>query len=100
MAFSDFNKNVGLPTQVIYGWFQKPTDTGIILICGGCSSLQYKRNIIEGTVCGAFRKTSKWIKFDRTGANFIRETLNRTKAFFEALSVINEGNKSFEVTAS
>ena len=86
MAFSDFNKNVGLRTQVIYWWFQKPTDTGIILICGVCASLQYKRNIIEGTVCGVFRKNSKWINFGQTGAKLIHETLNRTKIYLKLLA--------------
>ena len=55
LAFLDLNVNVGLAKKVTCGWYQKPTDTGAILSFRGCPPLQYKRNVIEGTVQRVFR---------------------------------------------
>ena len=42
---------------------QKTTDTGTILIFTGCAPLQYKRNVIEGTVPRVFQKYLNMGKF-------------------------------------
>ena len=50
LAFLDLNINVDSRKKVTCGWYQKPTDTGTILIFRSCAPLQYKRNVVEGTV--------------------------------------------------
>ena len=65
LAFSDLNVNVDSAKKVTCGWYQKPTDTGTILNFRGCALLQYKRNVIEGTVHRVFRRTSKWEFFNQ-----------------------------------
>ena len=65
LAFLDLNDNVDSGKKVTCGWYQKPTDTGTILIFRGCASLQYKRNVFEGTVHRVFRSTSTWENFDQ-----------------------------------
>ena len=52
LAFLDLNVNVDSAKKFTCGWYQKPTDTGTIL------NLQYKRNVIDGTVHRVFRSTS------------------------------------------
>ena len=51
--------------MVTSGWYQKLTDTGTILKIRGCAPLQYKRNVIEGTVRRVFKSTSTWENIDR-----------------------------------
>ena len=58
--FFDININVAGNKQIKGGCYQKPTDTGTLLNFGSCALLQYKRNIIEGTVHMIFRSTSTW----------------------------------------
>ena len=58
LAFLDLNVNVASGKKVTCGWYQKPTYTGTIPNFRGCAPLQYKRNVIEGTVHGVFRSTS------------------------------------------
>ena len=65
LAFLDLNVNVDSGKKVTFGWYQKPTDTGTILNFRGCAPLQYKRNVIEGTVHSIFRSTSTWENFDQ-----------------------------------
>ena len=65
LAFLDLNVNVDSAKKVTCGWYQKPTDTGIILKFRSCAPLQYKRNVIEGTVHRIFRSTSTWEDFDQ-----------------------------------
>ena len=67
LGFLDLNVNVDSGKKVTCGWYQKPTDTtdtGTILIFRGCAALQYKRNVIEGTVHRVFRSTETWKNFD------------------------------------
>ena len=66
LAFLDLNINVDSAEKVKCVWYQKPTDTGIILNFRGCAPLHYKRNVIEGTVHRIFRSTSTWEDFDQT----------------------------------
>ena len=41
-------------------WYQKPSDTGIILNYRSCAPLQHKKSIIQGTKHHLFRSTSNW----------------------------------------
>ena len=45
-------------------WYQKPTDTGLMLSFRSMAPKAYKRNIIEGTVHRIFNSTSTWQHFD------------------------------------
>ena len=65
LAFLDLNVNVDSGKKVKCGCYQKPTDTGTILNFRGCAPLQYKRNVIEGTVNRNFMSTSTWEDFDQ-----------------------------------
>ena len=65
LAFLDLNVNVDSVKNVTCGWYQKPTDTSIILNFRGCAPLHYKRNVIEGTVHRIFISTSTWEDFDQ-----------------------------------
>ena len=65
LVFLDLNVNVDSGKKVTCGWYQKPTDTDTILNFRVCASLQYKRNVIEGTVHRVFRSTSTWENFDQ-----------------------------------
>ena len=65
LAFLDLNVNADSGKKVTCGCYQKPTDTGTILIFRGCAPFQYKRNAIEGTVHRVFRSTSRWEGFDQ-----------------------------------
>ena len=51
--------------KVTCGWYQKASDTSTILNFRGCAPLQYKRNVIEGTVNRVFRSASTWENFDQ-----------------------------------
>ena len=44
-------------------WYQKPTDTGLILQFRALAPMVYKKNIIEGTIYRIFNSTSTWEKF-------------------------------------
>ena len=50
LAFLDINVNVSSKNNITCHWYQKPTDTGIILNFCCCAPLQHKRNLIQGTV--------------------------------------------------
>ena len=65
LAFLDLKINVDSRKKVTCGWYQKPTDTGTILKFRSCAPLQYKRNVVEGTVHRIFRSTSTWENFDK-----------------------------------
>ena len=58
MAFLEIIKNVDGNKKVKCVWYQKPKDTGTLLNVRSCAPLQYKLNIIEGTVQMIFRGTS------------------------------------------
>ena len=51
LAFLDLNVIVDSgKKKVACGFNQKPTETGTVLNFRGCTPLQYKRNVIEGTL--------------------------------------------------
>ena len=45
-------------------WYQKPTDTGLILSFMSLAPTIFKKNIIQGTVHRIFNATTKWQNFD------------------------------------
>ena len=45
-------------------WYQKPTDTGLILLFRSLAPTIFKKNIIQGTVHRIFNATSNWQNFD------------------------------------
>ena len=65
LAFLDVQINIDKSKKISCGWYQKPTDTGTILIFRSCAPLQYKRSVIEGTVHRVFRSTSTWKEYDK-----------------------------------
>ena len=85
------------------GWYQKPTDTGTILIFRGCAPLQYKRNVIEETVHSVFRSTSLWENFDQALEKNRKQWIENQypknwsdNIVFETLNKIIEGQRIFE----
>ena len=65
LAFLDANVNVSSKSNITCQWYQRPTDTGIILNFRICAPLQHKKNVIQGTVDGVFNATSNWLAFDQ-----------------------------------
>ena len=65
LAFLDSTVNVDSGKKVTCGWYQNSTDTGTILNFKGSAPLQYKKNVIEGTVLRVFRSTLTWENFDQ-----------------------------------
>ena len=65
LAFLDINVNVSSKNNITCHWYQKPTDTGIILNFRSCAPLQHKKNVIQGTVHRVFNATSNWLAFDQ-----------------------------------
>ena len=64
LAFLDLNINLNEDRKISCHWYQKSTDTGIILNFRSCTPLQHKRNLIQGTVHRIFTATSDWQSFD------------------------------------
>ena len=64
LAFLDLNINLNEDRKISCHWYQKSTDTGIILNFRSCALLQHKRNVIQGTVHRIFNATSDWQSFD------------------------------------
>ena len=64
LAFLDLNINLNKDRKISCQWYQKSTDTGIILNLRRCLQLQNKRNVIQGTVHRIFNATSDWQSFD------------------------------------
>ena len=100
LAFLDLNVNVDSAKKVTCGWYQKPTDTGTILNFRGCAPLQYKRNVIEGTVHRVFRSTSTWEYFDQALERNRKQWIENLypenwsdRVLFETLNKIIEGKK-------
>ena len=58
LAFLDLNINANEDRKIGSHWYQKYTDTGIILNFCSCAPLQHKKNVIQGTV--HFNATSDW----------------------------------------
>ena len=65
LAFLDINVNVSSNNNINCHWYQKPTDTGIILNFCSCAPLQHKKNVIQGAVHRVFNATSNWLAFDQ-----------------------------------
>ena len=64
LAFLDLNINVNEDRKISCHWYQKTTDTGIILNFRSCAPLQHKKNVIQGTVHRIFNVISDWQSFD------------------------------------
>ena len=64
LAFLDLNINLNEDRKISCHWYQKSTDTGIILNFRSCAPLQHKKNVIQGTVHRIFNATSDWQSFD------------------------------------
>ena len=98
LPFLDLNVNVDSGKKVTCWWDQKPTDTGTILNFRGCAPLQYKRNVIEGTVLRVFTSTSTWENFDQAleKKQWIEKPYPKNwsdRVVFENLKKIIEGKK-------
>ena len=65
LAFLDINVNVSSKKIITCHWYQKPTDTGIVLNFRSCALLQHKKNVIQGAVHRVFNATSNWLAFDQ-----------------------------------
>ena len=65
LAFFDTNVNVSSENNITCHWYQKPTDTEIILHFRSCAPLQLKKNVIQGAVHRVFNATSNWLAFDQ-----------------------------------
>ena len=99
--------NADSAKKVTCGWYHKPTDIGTILNFRGCAPLQYKRNVIEGTVHNVFRSTSTWEDFDqaleKNRKQWIENLFSKKwsdRVVFETFNKIIEGKKNLEVKAS
>ena len=57
-------------------WYQKPSETGVILNFRSCAPMRWKRNLIQGTINWIFNCTSDWKAFD--------EALQRCEDIWEA----------------
>ena len=50
LASFDININVSSKSNITCHWYQKQTDTGLILNFRSCAPLQHKKNVIQETV--------------------------------------------------
>ena len=64
LALLDLYINLNEDIKMNCLWYQKSTDTGVILNFRSCEPLQHKRNMIQGTVHSIFNATSDWQSFD------------------------------------
>ena len=65
LAFPDINVNLSSKNNINCHWYQKPTDTGIILIFRSFAMLQHKKKVIQGAVHKVCNATSNWLAFDQ-----------------------------------
>ena len=65
LAFLDININVSSESNITCHWYQKSTDTGIIVNFRSCAPLQHKKNVVQGTVHRVFNANSNWLAFDQ-----------------------------------
>ena len=65
VAFLDINVNVSSKSKITCHWYQKPTETGIILNFLSCAPLQHKKNVIQVKVHRVFNAISNWLAFDQ-----------------------------------
>ena len=95
LAFLDPKINVNGDRNISCHWYQKSTDTGIILNFRSCASLQHKKKVIQGTVHRILNAISDWQSFDgalkknqviwtenqyptKWSSSIVNETLNKT----------------------
>ena len=64
-VFLDILINVSSKINIICHWYQKPTDTGIILQFRSCATHQHKKNVIQGTGHKVFNALSNWLEIDQ-----------------------------------
>ena len=64
LAILELNINLNEDRKISCYWYQKPTDTRIILIFRNCAPLQHKRIVIQVTVHRISNATSDWQSFD------------------------------------
>ena len=64
LAVLDLNMNLNENRKISCHWYQKSTDTGIILNFRSCAPLQHKGNVIQGTVHRIFIANSDSQSFD------------------------------------
>ena len=62
-SFLDLNINLNEDRKISCLWYQKSTDTGIILNFRSCAPL-HNRNVLQGTVHRICNATSDWQSFD------------------------------------
>ena len=65
LAFLDMNININDCKEINYEWYEKPTDTGVVLNFRSCARIQHKKNTVEGNVHRVFRSTSIWQNVDK-----------------------------------
>ena len=65
LAFLDMNININGCRKINYEWYEKPTDTGVVLNFRSYARIQHKKIIVEGTVHRVFRRTSIWQNVDK-----------------------------------
>ena len=63
LPFLDMSINIQPEGTIFCTWYQKPSDTGTILIYRSCAPLQHKKSIIQGTIHRLVRATSNWEAF-------------------------------------
>ena len=64
LALLDLNINQNEDRKISCHWYQKSTDTGIILNFRSYAPFKHKRNVIQGTVHRIFNATNDWQSFD------------------------------------
>ena len=69
LAFLGINVNESSKKNFTCQWYQKPTDTGIILNFRSCAPLQHKKIVIQGAIHRVFNATSNWLAFDQALEN-------------------------------
>ena len=64
LAFLDLNINENEDKKISCNWYQKSTDTGIILSFCSCATLQHNKDVIQRTVHRIFNATIDWQSLD------------------------------------
>ena len=65
LAFLYVNVNVSSKSNISCHWYQKPTDTALILNFCSFAPHQHKKNVIQGTFHRVFNATCNWLAFDQ-----------------------------------
>ena len=64
LTFINLNIKVINDRKLSCHWYQKQTDTGIILNFSSFAPFQHKKKVIQGTVHKTFKTSSDWQSFD------------------------------------